>query len=159
MGGTDFFDQVLMPLVGSAIGAGFCAGVLYLRRQGSELRTRGVTARAKILRKLRKPEEGWLENFYAVVSFEDGQHRQHEVEIKVPSRSWRGFSEGETTAITYLPDHPSTAGIGPVWGRKLIGFFLLYIALVGAAMAVLGVGLPVWDLLQNAARTAPSVGG
>lgn len=141
--------DVIVPLAVSAAGVAFCLGVLWLRRLGRELRTRGVTARATVVRKFRK-DGGALENFYAVFSFVDRQHAPHQVEVKVASRVWRGLGEGETTAITYLPDHPETAGIGPVWGRKLVGGVLLYVALVCAALAVLGIALPLWEFLQRA---------
>jgi hypothetical protein len=139
-------QTILVPLAASAVGAAFCGGMLYLRRLGRELRTKGVTARATVHRKFRGDQDS-LENFYAVFSFEDRQHTPRLVEVKVPSRVWRGLREGETTAITYLADHPETAGIGPAWGRKLVGGALLYLALVGAALAIFGVALPLWDFL------------
>ena len=143
-----FVQSIAIPIAVSAVGVAFCVGVLYLRRIGRELRTKGVTARATVVRKLQRDGDA-LENFYAVVSFVDRQHRPHQVEVKVASRVWRGLGEGENTAITYLPDHPETAGLGPVWGRKLVGAILLYLALVGAVVAILGLALPLWDLLQK----------
>jgi hypothetical protein len=136
MGGIQKLQSILIPLAAMIVGAAFCAVLLYFWRSGRELRSKGVTTQGVVSKKFRKG--GGLENFYALVSFIDLSGRSHVVEMKVASRVWRGWREGETVDITYLPSQPEKAEQGPKWGRKLIAGALLFMAAIGALMSVTG---------------------
>jgi hypothetical protein len=130
----------LLPLLAAVVGIVFLLGSYWLWSSGREFRSRGVTARATVLEKYRKDGEFALENFYARVSFEDEQRRPHQVEVKIISRAWRGLSVGETTHITYLRDDPEKVSFGPVWGRQIIGAFLIFFMLVATGLTIAAIG-------------------
>jgi len=127
-------QALLIPFAAMLAGALFCAVLLYFWRGGKEFRKNGVTTQAVVVKKYRK--DRGLENFYALVSFVDLNLRRQVIEVKIASRVWRGLREGETTAITYLREQPERAEQGPKWGKALVGGVLLYMAAIGALMAV-----------------------
>jgi hypothetical protein len=131
---TLFF--VCAPIVAGSL---VCCGALHFWRSGRDLRKRGVTTQATVAKKLRKG--GGLENYYARLTFVNLQGRQEELELKVRSRAWRMLREGGIETITYLPDQPEKAELGPKWGKQLLGWVFLFFALVGGSMAVTGLVL------------------
>jgi hypothetical protein len=129
-------STVLVPLAVVLVGAIACTAGAWFWTRGREFRSRGVTAKAVVLRKYRKSDELPLENFYARVSFTDTRQRPHEVDVKLHSRAWRSVSEGETTPITYLEDDPENVLGGPRVGRQIVGAFLLFFVAVSAGLTV-----------------------
>ena len=127
---------VCAPIIGGSL---FCFGALYFWRAGRELRERGVSTQATVVKKLRKG--GGLENYYALFTFVDLQGRPQTLELKVRSRAWRMLREGGTEAITYLPEQPEKAELGPKWAKQLLGWVFLFFALGGGSMAVMGLVL------------------
>jgi hypothetical protein len=134
-----------MALLVTAVGAAFSWGALHFWQAGKEFREGGVTAQATVLKKYRKG--GGLENYYATFGFTDRFGKSYTVEMKLRSRAWRGIREGGTGPVTYLPDSPERAEFGPRWGKQLLGWFYLFFALVGGAMAVIGAGTLIAMLL------------
>jgi hypothetical protein len=147
--------EALLPLVAAVVGVTFLAGSFWFWSRGREFRSHGVTARAVVLEKYRKDGEFRLENFYARVSFQDEQARPHEVEVKIISRAWRGLSVGDTTGITYLRDDPEKVDFGPVWGRQIIGAFLIFFMLVSTGLTIAAIGSMISTLLG---RSGPAGG-
>jgi hypothetical protein len=137
----------LLALLAAVAGIAFLIGSYWFWSSGREFRSHGVTARATVLEKYRKEGEFRLENFYARVSFEDEQRRPREVEVKIISRAWRGLSVGDSTHITYLRDDPEKVSFGPVWGRQIIGAFLIFFMVVSAGLTVAAIGSMVAALL------------
>jgi len=82
-----------------------------------------------------------LENYYARFTFVNLQGRQENLELKVRSRAWRMLREGGIETITYPPDQPEKAEVGPKWGKQLLGWVFLFFTLVGGSMAVTGLVL------------------
>lgn len=114
----------------------FSFGALYFWRSGRELRERGVTAQATVVKKFRKGRG--IENYYALFAFTDLHGRPQTAEAKVLSRAWHMLREGGTEGITYLPWQPEKAALGPKWAKELLGWVLLSFALVGGSMAIFG---------------------
>ena len=144
----------LLPVLAAVVGVAFLIGSYWFWSRGREFRSNGVTAQAVVLEKYRKDGEFALENFYARVSFEDEQGRPHQVEVKIISRAWRGLSVGETTGITYLRDDPEKVSFGPVWGRKIIGAFLIFFMVVAAGLTIAAIGSMFAALLGRSGGAA-----
>ena len=144
----------LLPILAAVVGIVFLLGSFWLWSRGREFRSHGVTAKAVVLEKYRKDDEFWLENFYARVSFEDEQRRPHEVEVRIISRAWRMLSVGDTTGITYLRDDPEKVSFGPVWGRQIIGVFLIFFMLVATGLTIAAIGSMFAALLGRSGGAA-----
>jgi hypothetical protein len=132
-------ENLLLVCAVIVAGSLFFFAALYFWRAGRGLRERGVTTQATVVKKFRKGKG--LENYYALFSFADLQGRPQTVEIKVLSRAWRRLREGGTEAITYLPEQPEKAGLGPKWAKQLLGWVFLLFAVAGGSMAVVGLVL------------------
>ena len=152
--GMDKGAEGLLPVLAAVVGVAFLIGSYWFWSRGREFRSNGVTAQAVVLEKYRKDGEFALENFYARVSFEDEQGRPHQVEVKIISRAWRGLSVGETTGITYLRDDPEKVSFGPVWGRKIIGAFLIFFMVVAAGLTIAAIGSMFAALLGRSGGAA-----
>ena len=93
---------LVVALGGLFYGAIFLYVGWRLWREGRELRSAGVTANAKVLKKYRKSEDrswGGLENYYVLCGFQDEAGIAREVEVKLPSKLWRWLHEGSTQAF------------------------------------------------------------
>jgi len=124
-------------LMGAAVGS---IG-LYFWREGSDLRSGGVDARAVILKKFRKPGDSYmlgLENYFVTAEFPDAQQRRWTVEIRVPSRQWHWLREGATESIVYLPSNPARARVITRAGNTVVGVIELFAAGVGAMFVLFG---------------------
>ena len=152
--GMDKGAEGLLPVLAAVVGVAFLIGSYWFWSRGREFRSNGVTAQAVVLEKYRKDGEFALENFYARVSFEDEQGRPHQVEVKIISRAWRQLSAGETTGITYLRDDPEKVSFGPVWGRKIIGAFLIFFMLVATGLTIAAIGSMFAALLGRSGGAA-----
>ena len=134
-------ETLLLACAPVVAGLLFCFGALYFWRGGREMRERGASAQATVVKKLRKG--GGLENYYAVIAFTDIQGRPQSVEINVHSRTWHGLREGGSKEITYIPGRPETAEMSPRWAKHLFGGVFLFFAAVGGLMALTGLVLLV----------------
>lgn len=114
---------------------------LYFWREGSDLRSAGVDARALIRRKFRKPGDPYmlgLENYFVTAEFPDAQQRRWTVEIRVPSRQWHWLREGTTESIVYLPSNPGRARVITRAGNTVVGVIELFAVSVGALFVLFG---------------------
>ncbi|MCC6858276.1 MAG: hypothetical protein IT158_06940 [Bryobacterales bacterium] len=141
-------QALLIPFGVMMAGALFSTAVVYFWRCGREYRVNGVTTQALVTRKFRKG--GGLENYYALFSFADMNHRPHEVEVKVASRAWHSLREGESTAVTYLAGDPERVAQGPRWAKKLVAGFLLFIATIGVLLTATAFVILVRTLVYGA---------
>ena len=64
------------------------------------------------------------------------------------------LSVGETTGITYLRDDPEKVSFGPVWGRKIIGAFLIFFMLVATGLTIAAIGSMFAALLGRSGGAA-----
>jgi TRAP-type C4-dicarboxylate transport system permease small subunit len=111
---------------------------LYFWSRGRELRDRGVTTNATVVKKL-ETGSGLVRHHFLVVQFTDLHGNLHTVELKVRrSRGWVMVREGSTIPITYVPGNAEKAEMGVRWGKKLAGWVLMIFALFGAGMVVFG---------------------
>ena len=138
---------VVVPIIAGTL---FCGGALLFRRHGREMREHGVGTRATVLKKFKKGSG--LENGYALLAYTDNTGRQIQAEVWVHSRTWHGLKEGGQTDICYVPGKPEAISQGPMFGRKLIGFIMLFFAFVGGAMALLGLSQLVLMLTKVAVK-------
>jgi hypothetical protein len=143
-------ETLLLACAPIVVGLLFCFGALYFWRGGREMRERGASAQATVVKKLRKG--GGLENYYAVISFTDVQGGPQSVEINVHSRTWHGLREGGSHGIIYIPGRPETAEMSLLWAKKLFGGVSLFFAAVGGFMALTGLVLLV-QMLAGWLRT------
>ncbi|HEY6390364.1 MAG TPA: DUF3592 domain-containing protein [Bryobacteraceae bacterium] len=124
-------------LMGGALGS---IG-LYFWREGSDLRSGGVDARAVIRKKFRKQGDPYmlgLENYFVAAEFLDAQQRDWTVEIRVPSRQWHWLREGATESIVYLPSNPARARVITRAGNTVVGVIELFAVSVGALFVLFG---------------------
>jgi hypothetical protein len=124
------------------MGAAVSSIGLYFWREGGDLRSAGVDARAVILKKFRKPGDPYmlgLENYFVSAEFADAQQRRWTVEIRVPSRQWHWLREGATESIIYLPSNPARARVITRAGNTVVGVIELFAAGVGAMFVLFGV--------------------
>jgi hypothetical protein len=124
-------------LMGAAVGS---IG-LYFWREGSDLRSSGVEARAVILKRFRKSGDKYLlgiENYFITVEFLDAQQRRWTVDIRVPSRQWHWLREGGTESIVYLPLNPARARVITRLGNTVVGLIEIFAMGVGAMFVLFG---------------------
>ncbi len=106
---------LLIALGGLLIGTIFLLLGWWLRQDPHNLRQRGVTVQATILKKIRKADDqswGGLENYYLQCHFADAKGKPHEAEIKVQSKAWRMLKEGGVVSLTWLPGDISSISYG-----------------------------------------------
>jgi hypothetical protein len=127
---------LLIALGGLLIGTIFLLLGWWLRQDPHELRNRGVTVKATILKKIRKADDqawGGLENYYIQCQFADAEGKPREVEIKVQSKAWRMLKEGGVVSLTWLPGDISSISYGSKLSLRIkagVGWTLVGLGIV-----------------------------
>src|SRR5688572_16738761 len=106
---------LLIALGGLLIGTIFLLLGWWLRQDPNDLRQRGVTVKATILKKFRKAgDQSWggLENYYLQCQFVEAEGKPRDVEIKVQSKAWRMLKEGGVVSLTWLPGNLASIRYG-----------------------------------------------
>src|SRR5438874_1539524 len=100
----DFAYTVLFGSLGWTTWNGALVAIaFYFFREGRDLRSDGIEARALLVRKFRNPADAFLgiEDRFVTAQFLDYQGAPHAVNIRVPSRKWFWLREGSTETILY----------------------------------------------------------
>jgi Protein of unknown function (DUF3592)/WD domain, G-beta repeat len=126
---------------------------VYFWREGSDLRTAGVEAIARLARKYRGPGDSYmlgLENCFVTAHFYDASGVLRTAEIRVPSRQWHLLREGSTRTILYLPANPMRARVVSRGENSVVAMLMIFGMCCGGFMAVLGL-----FVLSSGARFTP----
>jgi hypothetical protein len=147
-------DSLVLTLAVSLGGVLFGALFIFLGRalwrSSRQLARRGLSAEARVLRKLRKPEAatwGGLEDYFVALTYRDVAGNERSAELKVMSKVWRQLREGGRFRVSYLPESPESVVAGPVFAHKIRCVVGAVMMLFGAAAVVVFPGAALQALL------------